>query len=160
MENKNIDIEKLIEEWYVPSSTERKKALIMYFFVWIMVWLINKWISKFEWFHLKQSLWWWMVFFLCFAVSLFLFFIPFLWILSTILFLFIISIWIYFVNMAYNWKYTTWDTSKIMFPFFYWIWWWILDIFEIDWLYKENEINTISWDEIKSDKFKNNDTDN
>jgi len=50
------EIDGLIAEDYVPSSVERKKAVLMYFFVGIIAALSKEKISIYEFFHLKQSI--------------------------------------------------------------------------------------------------------
>ena len=50
------DLDGLIAEEYIPSSVERKKALLMYFFVGIVAALASESVSIYEYFHLKQSL--------------------------------------------------------------------------------------------------------
>ena len=49
------ELEGLIDEEYVPSSLERKKAVLMYFFVGIVFSLSKDRVSVYELFHLKQS---------------------------------------------------------------------------------------------------------
>ena len=74
----NLDSMELLNENYVPSETERKRVLVYYFLVGILFALSNNSLSKYEYFHLKQAIGWWIVFFLVFVSSLFLWFIPFL----------------------------------------------------------------------------------
>jgi len=50
------EIDGLIAEDYVPSSIERKKAVLMYFFVGIVAALSRGKISIYEFFHLKQAM--------------------------------------------------------------------------------------------------------
>ncbi|HCB51072.1 TPA: hypothetical protein DEP21_00530 [Patescibacteria group bacterium] len=41
---------------YVPSSVEKKRALIMYFLFGIMIVIADKKTNDFEYFHLKQAI--------------------------------------------------------------------------------------------------------
>ncbi len=50
------ELDGLIDEQYVPSGIERKKAVLMYFFVGIVAALSKEKVSIYEYFHLKQSL--------------------------------------------------------------------------------------------------------
>lgn len=44
------------QEQYVPSSVEKKKALMMYFLFGIMIVLSKRKVSDFEYFHAKQAM--------------------------------------------------------------------------------------------------------
>jgi hypothetical protein len=41
---------------YIPSSKEKKRAVIMYFLFGIMMVIADKKTNEFEYFHLKQSM--------------------------------------------------------------------------------------------------------
>ena len=136
VENKKDDLSlesvELMKEWYVPSETERKRVIVYYFLVGILFALSNKELSKYEYFHLKQAIGWWIVFFLVFVSSLFLWFIPILNIIPFLLELVLFGIWIFFIKQAWEWKYTVsinWK-EKVPLPIFEWIGWWLLDLFE------------------------------
>jgi len=131
------ELQELIDTGYIPNSMERKKAVLMYFFVWIIVWLSSKKTNKYEIFHLKQSLWWWMLFFITFIVSIALFFIPYVRVLPVLIFVFEFWIWVFFVRQAWMWEYLSWSNQKIFMPIFQSIWWWIIEMFEI----QENDNN-------------------
>jgi hypothetical protein len=90
----------LIDEHYVPSSVERKKAVLMYFFVGIVAALAKNRLSIYEMFHLKQSIGWWMVFFMAMVMGIFFVFIPWFWIIPVLFFLMFLVIWIVFVKQA------------------------------------------------------------
>ena len=60
METKNIfqvDVAKKTENVfnYIPSSSEKKRAIMMYLFFGIMVSITKKEINIFEYHHLKQA---------------------------------------------------------------------------------------------------------
>ncbi|HCY20702.1 TPA: hypothetical protein DIC40_02400 [Patescibacteria group bacterium] len=44
------------QEQYVPSSVEKKKALMMYFLFGIIIVISNKKVNDFEFFHVKQAM--------------------------------------------------------------------------------------------------------
>ena len=96
------EIDGLIAEDYVPSSVERKKAVLMYFFVGIVAALSKEKISVYEFFHLKQSIGWWMIFFMAMIVGIIFVFIPRLWIIPVVLFICFLVIWIIFVKQAWE----------------------------------------------------------
>jgi hypothetical protein len=125
------ELDWLLLEDYVPSSIERKKAVMMYFFVWIVVALSKDTLSVYEYFHLKQALWWWSIFFMAMVFWVFFLFLPYLWVIPLVIFLSFMIVWALFCKQAREGRYTI-DTNKILLPFFAWFWEWILSIFEID----------------------------
>lgn len=58
MEPSTIDIASVATESYIPSSLERKKTLLMYFFFGIVIAIAQGKLSEFELYHLKQSIGW------------------------------------------------------------------------------------------------------
>lgn len=124
-------LDGLIEEQYVPSSIETKKAVLMYFFVWIVASLAQEKVTPYEFFHLKQSLWWWVVFFVAMMLGVLFIFIPRFRIIPVLFFLWFLLIRILFVKQAYEWRYII-DEDKILLPIFAGLWAWMLSIFELD----------------------------
>lgn len=94
------DLDGLIDENYVPSSVERKKALIMYFFVGIIASLSKDEISVYEMFHLKQALGRWMLFFIFLIGSVIFIFIPWFWVIPVFVFIVFLIIWVIFAKQA------------------------------------------------------------
>lgn len=129
MSNKKNELNSLIDENYVPASTERKRAVVMYFLVWIFFWLNSEKLWKYWTFHFKQAIWWWLIFVWSLVVSVFLIFIPFLRALPILIFLFLLVMFIIFIKQANEGFYTT-SSNKTIFPIFYWIWSWVSDLFE------------------------------
>ena len=121
----------LIDEQYVPSSVERKKAVLMYFFVWIVAALSKKSLTIYEMFHLKQSIGRWMIFFMSMVGWILFVFIPYLWIIPVLFFLFFVVVWIVFTKQAREWNYVI-DEDKILMPFFAGIGGWVVSIFDLD----------------------------
>ena len=55
---------------YVPSSTEKKRAIMMYLLIGIIIVSFNNQTkSEFEQFHFKQALGWWAIFLLLVVVT-------------------------------------------------------------------------------------------
>ena len=94
------ELDGLIDDRYVPSSIERKKALLMYFFVGIVAALSKEEVSVYEMFHLKQSLGRRMSFFIVLILGVIFIFIPYLWILPVFIFLCFLVIRVIFVKQA------------------------------------------------------------
>lgn len=125
------ELDGLINDQYVPSSVERKKALLMYFFVGIVAALSKEKVSVYEFFHLKQALGRWTVFFVCMVLGIVFVFIPYLWVVPVILFLSFMIIRALFVKQAWEGQFTI-QEDKVLMPFFMGIGWWIVAIFELD----------------------------
>lgn len=131
MSHKKVVIQELIDDDYVPSSVERKKAVLMYFFVWIVVALSGEWLSIYEFFHLRQSLGRWMLFFLSLLVTSVFIFIWYLRVVPVLLFLIYIFVRLFFIKQAREWRYTTSNGSVVM-PIFFGLWDRITQVFELD----------------------------
>lgn len=134
------ELNELIWENYIPSSIERKKAISMYFFVWILIWLTTKNLSIFERFHIKQSIWWWLIFISLFIISAFIYFVPYIWYFPMLIFAILFWIWWYLIHQAWKWEYIM-KNKKIFMPVFYWIWGWLIEMFEIEEETEENDEN-------------------
>ncbi len=124
-------MEKLIGQEYVPSQVERRKAVMMYFFIWIIIGLIKGLKSDYEKYHFKQALGWWSLFFVVLVLNVVLLFVPILWLLWWIVSFLMIGVLVFFVYQAVEGKYVV-DKDKIVLPFFYGIWEWIYNLFEIE----------------------------
>ena len=127
------------ENKYIPGSSEKKRASVMYLFFGIIVSLSKKEFSPFEFYHLKQSIWLWILILPVVLIS----FIPLVRIIWIIVLVVLLTVlWISFAN-AFNWKY--FDNSKnaaLMLPAG--IWGWFLDLFELWIKSKDSEENSTS----------------
>ena len=103
----------------------------MYFFVGIVVALSQEKVSPYEFFHLKQALGWWMLFFISMMIGIIFIFIPYLWIIPVVLFLLYLVVWIIFLKQAWEGKYTLGE-DKVLLPVFAGLGERIVSIFEID----------------------------
>ena len=114
------------ENKYIPGSSEKKRASMMYLFFGILVSLSKKEFSPFELYHLKQAIGLWTLLLPIVLIS----FIPIIkWIG---IFVLAILIWVLaasFVN-AINWKYFEYS-NNIALTLPAGIWWWFLDLFEL-----------------------------
>ena len=126
-------LDGLIDDQYVPSAVETKKSVLMYFFIWIVAALSKESVTPYEYFHLKQSLWWWVIFFVSIPFAILFLLTPRIWLLLLpfLVFLLYVVIWLLFVKQAYEWRYVI-DEDKVLLPIFAWIWWWMLSIFELE----------------------------
>jgi len=55
-ETKIINTDNVQDTSYVPSGVEKKRAVMMYLLVGIIITISNKKVNVFEYFHLKQAL--------------------------------------------------------------------------------------------------------
>ena len=131
-ENKQtIDQKWYVNALYVPSSLEKKRAILMYLFFGIIIFVGKKEMSVFEYFHLRQALWWSVLFILFLILSLVLIFLPvvkYIWLLVILL---IVFAWALFVLDAWKGKYNVlwWEKSPL--ALFKWIGEWIINLFEM-----------------------------
>lgn len=126
-----IDNKKQSNDLYVPSSSEKKRAMLMYVFFGLIVSMSKKELSIFEYFHLKQALWRSVLFVIFLILGFVLVFLPLLKYMWLILILVIVICWGIFVSSAWKWSYKNKeDKSPIM--LFSSIWWWFINLFEID----------------------------
>lgn len=133
MNNQVSQKSEYIEDKYIPTSVERRKAILTYLFVWVILILSKKKTTIYEKFHLCQSLWRRVVFFIMIIGSIFLLLFPYIRIIPIILIVIMMIIWTLFTRQAWNWEYidqARWE--NIFLPFFNWLWTWIVEIFELE----------------------------
>ena len=82
----STELEKLIEKEYIPTEIERKRAVMMYFLIGILLSIFNNKMTLYEKFHFKQALGWWVIFFTFLIIFTFFFFIPYIRIIPILLF--------------------------------------------------------------------------
>ena len=126
IETNNIDVTK-----YVPSSSDKKRAVMMYLFLGVMVWLSKKNINSFEYYHMKQATGRWILFLLILVLDVVLLFIPvikYLWLIPLIV---MIVAWGISVKQSRDGKYFI-DKKDSPLALFSWVWGWFLDLFEIE----------------------------
>ncbi len=113
----DIDLNNLIKDEYVPSSIERKKSILMYFFVGIVAALMKEKVSVYEFFHLRQALGWRSLFFIFMVVGIVLMFVPYLWVIPLMIFLSFFIVWCIFTMQAWKGQYIL-GKDNIFLPFF------------------------------------------
>ncbi len=126
-----IDQKWSISNLYVPSSLEKKRAILMYLFFGIMIFIGRKEMSIFEYFHLRQALWWSVLFILFLILSLVLFFLPLIKYLWLLIILIIVFMRILFVLDAWKGRYNVIWWEKSVLALFIWIGEWIINLFEL-----------------------------
>ena len=126
VETNNVDVTK-----YVPSSSDKKRAVMMYLFLGVMVWLSKKNINSFEYYHMKQATGRWILFLLILVLDIVLLFIPvikYLWLIPLIV---MIVAWGISVKQSRDGEYFI-NKKDSPLALFSWIWGWFLDLFEIE----------------------------
>lgn len=102
------------QEAYIPSSTEKKRAVMMYLLMGIIVVAFNNQKkSDFEQFHLKQSLGWWAVFLLLVVVTSIFMFIPIIKYLPILIVVIMVIFLGIFIKRARDGKYTIAQENKL-----------------------------------------------
>jgi hypothetical protein len=115
---------------YAPSSAEKKKAVLMYLFLGIMVSLQTPEMSVFEYFHLRQALGWWLVF-VCYLVPcLLLLMIPWIGVVAWFFMIVLLIMGGLFAKQAWDGKYKE-TVDETLLPIFVWLGSWVLNIFDI-----------------------------
>lgn len=126
------------QEQYVPSSVEKKKALMMYFLFGIIIVISNKKVNDFEFFHVKQAMWRWMVFILSILVSTIILFIPLIKVVGILWLLIVMGIFIFLAKQAWDGKYYQ-DVTKYSLGIFPSLWTWLFWLFGIS--FNDMELN-------------------
>lgn len=118
----------MIAESYIPSSHERKKAVLMYLLLGIFIVSIKGEVTEYELFHMKQATGWWTISCLIWIVSVVLLFVPLLRIIP----LLIVGV------MIVRWAYSVYQARKGHFnntPGAWWllvgVGWWLFDLFDL-----------------------------
>ena len=114
------------ENKYIPGSSEKKRACVMYLFFGILVSLSKKEFNPFEFYHLKQAIWLWILL-LPMILICFIPLIRIIWIIVMIVLVWVLG-WS-FAN-AFNWKYFE-NSKNVALTLPAGIWGWFLDLFEL-----------------------------
>jgi len=115
---------------YVPSSSEKKRAIVMYLLFGIMIMVAKSQMTVFEYYHLKQAVGWWTSFMMFFVVFAVLLFIPFIKFLGLIPLLVRVVLWWIFLKQSRDWIYFK-QNDKGVLQFVSSIWAWLLSLFEV-----------------------------
>jgi CBS domain containing-hemolysin-like protein len=115
---------------YIPSAGEKKRILLVYLLLGIMVILIKRSVSSYELFHIQQAIGRRMVFIVSLLLSVILLFLPYVYIVASIPFVLLVILWIYFVRQARNWYYEPVIQRSIVWVFA-WLGQWLLMLFDL-----------------------------
>jgi len=115
---------------YVPSSIEKKKAVMMYMLFGIIITLSSKKVNVFEYFHLKQSMWRWLCFIVVLVASVGLMLVPGIKYLGLIALFFMVIFFIILVKQAWGGKYRA-ELKWYTWWFFPALGGWVVNIFDI-----------------------------
>ncbi len=127
------DWDTMVDNDYIPSWKERRRVVMMYLFVGIIIMLVKEKNSDYEQYHFAQAIGWWMIFFALLVASIALFFLPYLRLIPFFLFLVMAAVGGVFIKQAWEWVfYSMQQKDEIRFPFFCSIGFWVLDLFDID----------------------------
>ena len=116
---------------YIPSGSDKKRAVMMYLFLGIMVWVTKKNINTFEYYHLKQASGRWILFLFILIFDAVLLFIPVIKYLGLIPLIILLTIWVISIKQARDGKYFV-NKKDSPLALFSWVGAWFLDLFELD----------------------------
>jgi len=128
MSDKAVNISAVAQEQYVPSSLERKRSMLMYFLIGIIISYWKWQLTEFELYHLKQAMWYWLVLILWVLLVSVLLIIPNIRILFLPLSIVLLVYLVIFMQQCVTWKWKQWDSLKK--KMFYGLWSWIIQLFE------------------------------
>lgn len=114
---------------YIPSSTEKKRAVMMYLLIGIIVVGVNKKTTDFEQFHLKQALGWRAMFLLIVIMTSFFMFIPLIKYIPIFAVVIMVTFLAIFIKKARDGKYSIVQENKL--SIFLGLGEWILTLFEV-----------------------------
>jgi len=115
---------------YLPSSVEKKKVILFYFFLWLLWSMQVKEMSVYEFFHFRQAMWWRMSFVVLVMTTFVLMVIPVIKILAFLLVIGALSVNVYYVYKAMEGDYHQ-KIENAFLPVFVWIgsrMMWVFDI--------------------------------
>lgn len=128
MSDKAVNISAVAQEQYVPSSLERKRSVLMYFLIGIIISYWKWQLTEFELYHLKQAIWYWLVLILRVLLVSILLIIPSIRIVFLPISVTLLVYLILFIQQCITWKRKQWDSLKK--KMFYGLWSWIIQLFE------------------------------
>lgn len=128
------------KEFYVPSSTEKKRAVMMYLLIGIIVVAFNNQKkTDFENFHFKQAIGWRSVFLLLVVVTSIFMFIPMIKYIPIFVVIIMVVFLGIFIKRARDGKYSISQENKL--AIFIGLGEWILTLFEVNKEENKSEIN-------------------
>jgi len=145
----DVDLTRSDGDKYVPSSSDKKRAVMMYLFLGIMVWLTKKDLNSFEYYHLKQAAGRWIIFLFVLVFDAVLLFIPVIKYLGLIPLIALIVLWVLSAKQSRDGKYFI-NKSDSPLALFSWVGGWFLDLFEIGINIPETN-NSIDIDSVQND---------
>lgn len=112
------EIDQLIAQNYVPGALERKKSILMYVLWGILISLTQGKMTKYEFFHCKQAMGRWVIFFLLLIPSIILILLPYVRVLPFIFYFVLLIVWVIFAQQARDGRFTSFKSDKVFLPLF------------------------------------------
>lgn len=125
---------------YVPSSSDKKRAIMMYLFFGIMVSMSNKNLNVFEKYHLRQAIGRWIIFLLVLVFDVVLLFLPIIKYIALLPLILLLAIWVFSVKQSRDWKYHI-NHSISFISLFSSVGTWFMDLFDVSWESNQNKNN-------------------
>jgi len=135
---------------YAPSSIEKKRGVMMYMLFGVIIAISNKKVNSFEYFHLKQAIWWRLCFIIVVIISIIILLLPWIKYLGLLSLLIMVIIFIVLTKQARDGKYYA-DMKKYWFlGLFPSLGAWLVNLFEIN----PQEENTQVFPTVTNDQSK------
>lgn len=142
-ENLTPQVQPKQNSWYIPWSTEKKKCVMMYLLLGIVLSLSKEKMSRFEYFHLRQSVGRRMLFVVLLLAAVVFLLLPIIWFVGWLLICWMLVFWGLFVKQAREGKYRDIVDQALM-PLFVGVWWRVLQMFDMN--------IHLDWDEATQDE--------
>jgi len=115
---------------YIPWSAEKKKGMMMYLWIGLLLSLSKTDMSRFEYFHLRQALGRWLIFMLVLLVSVVLLFLPIIRFVGRLVIVAMLGIVWLFIKQA--WDGAAYDIAEnAPMPLFVGVWGRLLQVFDM-----------------------------
>ena len=87
---------------YTPSSIQKKRSIMMYFLMGIVMVMWDKKTNEFEYFHLRQAIWWRISFFVLLLCTILLLFIPYIKAIGILAIFIWVGLFVWFTKQAWD----------------------------------------------------------
>lgn len=117
---------------YIPSSLEKKRIVLAYALLGIIVYFARKDQSPYELYHVRRATGWWIIFLvLLFVLIVPSLIIPMFWVILFLIYVPLVWFWFYSLREAWSGSYRE-ETSVSPLAFLYGLGSWFFDVFEIE----------------------------
>ena len=154
------NITEQTEEKYLPNSTEKKQAVLMYFFVGLLLSMGKQEVSPYMFHHIKQAMGLVVLIALCVFLDIVLFIFwaivtHFFTVLGGLITFPVLIFWGICTYQAWKGEYQWSDASAKFLEFFSWLWVWILNLFDANHYQVRGEIENTEVENTSFEEMQN-----